>query len=460
MIFDAWPDDTDAPPVRAGLIGVGEFGTSLLASARRLPNFTLPVLCDRDIERAMQAYLDAGGAPGDVTICDSRLEALEALDRGQTALVPDAALIMDLPLDVVVEATGDPQVAAANATAAIDAGKHVAMVSKEADCVAGPVLYDKAKRAGLVHTPVDGDQPSLLIRLITWARALGLELIAAGKASEYDFVHDPAAGSVTANRRTIEAGSLGRLWRLGADRAATLAARAEALAALPQRTVPDFCEMAIVANATGLLADDPGFHAPIARTVEVADVFCPRAHGGLLERAGAIDVFNCLRRIDEASFAGGVFVVVRCDHRGSWELMREKGHVVSADGAHAMIYHPAHLLGIEAPRSIIAAGRGRHATYREPPRPVCDLVARTGRTLSRGTVLGLGERHTIDGLEPLLVDAGPAEADRPLPYYMAAGRTLSRDVAAGELVTRDMVAPPAESTLWRLRAEQDRMLID
>jgi len=162
----------------------------------------------------MQAYLDAGGAPGDVTICDSRLEALEALDRGQTALVPDAALIMDLPLDVVVEATGDPQVAAANATAAIDAGKHVAMVSKEADCVVGPALYEKARRAGLVHTPVDGDQPSLLVRLIAWARGLGLEVIAAGKSSEYDFVFDPAAETVTANQRTTGAAG----WRPGVRR--------------------------------------------------------------------------------------------------------------------------------------------------------------------------------------------------------------------------------------------------
>jgi predicted homoserine dehydrogenase-like protein len=135
--------------------------------------------------------------------------------------------------------------------------------------------------------------------------------------------------------------------------------------------------------------------------------------------------------------------------------MREKGHVVSADGAHAMIYHPTHLLGIEAPRSIIAAARGVHPTYREPPHPVCDLLARASRPLARGTMLAPRERHTIDGFEPLLVDAGRAEADRPLPYYMAAGRTLRRDVAAGEMVTRDAIEPPADSALWRLRAEQD-----
>jgi predicted homoserine dehydrogenase-like protein len=266
VIFEAW-QRAGAPPVRAGLIGIGEFGTSLLASARRLPDLTLPVLCDRDVERAMRACLDAGGAAGDLMVCESRLDALEALDRGQTVLVEDSALMMDLPFDIVVEATGDPEVAAANADAAIDAGKHVAMVSKEADCVVGPALYHKAKQAGLVHTPVDGDQPSLLIRLVAWARALGLEVIAAGKSSEYDFVFDPSSGTVTANRRTTGAAEFAELWSLGGDRAATLMARSEALGALPQRTVPDFCEMTIVCNATGLRPDDPGFHAPILRTV-------------------------------------------------------------------------------------------------------------------------------------------------------------------------------------------------
>ena len=50
---------------------------------------------------------------------------------------------------------------------------------------------------GVICTPVDGDQPSLLIDLVTWAEVLGMDIIAAGKSSEYDFVFDPASGNVT-----------------------------------------------------------------------------------------------------------------------------------------------------------------------------------------------------------------------------------------------------------------------
>ena len=43
----------------------------------------------------------------------------------------------------------------------------------------------------------------------------------------------------------------------------------------------------------------------------------------------------------------------------------------------------------------------------------------------------------------------------PLPYYMAVERTLTRDVSAGSMITRDMVEAPRDSALWSLREAQD-----
>ena len=73
-------------------------------------------------------------------------------------------------------------------------------------------------------------------------------------------------------------------------------------------------------------------------------------------------------------------------------------------------------------------------------------------------MLAISDRHShsVDGLEPLLVDAVPIGEGRPLPYYMAVGRTLVRDVPPGAVITPSMVEPPGTSALWRLRAEQDR----
>jgi predicted homoserine dehydrogenase-like protein len=54
-------------------------------------------------------------------------------------------------------------------------------------------------------TPVDGDQPSLLMGLATWAEMLGFTMVAAGKSSEYDFVFDEKGGISPATPRPASA---------------------------------------------------------------------------------------------------------------------------------------------------------------------------------------------------------------------------------------------------------------
>ena len=53
------------------------------------------------------------------------------------------------------------------------------------------------------------------------------------------------------------------------------------------------------------------------------------------------------------SFAGGVFVIVRCENSKTWELLRGKGHVVARNTKAAMLFIGQHTLGVEAPMSIL-----------------------------------------------------------------------------------------------------------
>ena len=134
----------------------------------------------------------------------------------------------------------------------------------------------------------------------------------------------------------------------------TVEARSEMLWAFTQRTVPDLCEMGIVCNHSDLLLDFPTFHAPQARTLEVSEILRPVDDGGLLERTGSIDVFNCLWRSDEQSFAGGVFIVVEFTNAETWQVLKEKGIPVSRAGGHALLYNPSQLLGVEATASVLS----------------------------------------------------------------------------------------------------------
>lgn len=443
-------------PVQAALLGAGEFGLSLIAQARRMRGLDIVAAFDLDPARVSAALAEMG-VPH--RRCASLAEAEAARAAGALALCERLDDLLRLPLGMVVEATGHAEAGAAHAEAAIAAGIGVAMVSKEAECVVGPELARQAAAAGVPYTLVDGDQPALLIGLVSWARLLGLPIVAAGKSSEYDFVLDPATETVTWLEQRVHAPGMLRHWALGQDAAATVAAREALLSSLPLRTVPDSCEMTLVANATGILPDRDTFHAPLARTVELPELYGPRDTGGLLSAPGRLDVFNCLRRPDEASFAGGVYVVVELADARTGALFAGKGIPVSADRRRALIYNPSHLLGVEAPTSIMAAGAMRHSMVGPDYSQRVDLLAQATRDLPAGHVLAIeGTRHAVPGLEPLLRPTVPEAPDAPLPYYMAVGLRLRRAVPAGAVLTRDMVEPPAGSTLWRLRAAQEARL--
>ena len=441
--------------VRALVIGAGEYGFSFVAQSRRTPGLTVSAIHARRVERGVAAFKHARLPDEAIAICDDMATAKTALDAGKVVVSSDALMLIQLPIDIVVESTGAPEAAAVHADAALRNGKHVAMVSKEPDSVVGPLFHRKAKTAGLVYTPVDGDQPSLLMQLVVWARLLGLEILCAGKTSEYDFVYDPATKRVTSLDRAADGRAVDALWEFGGrDIRAVVQARGDALAAIPQHTVPDLVEMGLVANATGLGPDVPAFHAPIARTPEIADVLVPVEMGGILHGAGRVDVVNSLRRPDEASFAGGVFVVVRCEDRQSWEVLRAKGHVVNRAGDAAMIYRPSHLLGVESATTVLSAVLHGRSSGPDDVQPRFDVVGKTNKPLKAGTVLAAtGHHHQIDGVEGLLVPARRAEGPNPIPFYMMANNTLARDVPSGTVIAAEMVEPPKDSLLWRLRRE-------
>ena len=447
-------------PVETCLVGSGSFGRSYLAQSRRTPLVNARIAVDMTAEAAGRAFAAAGFAPTEIALCETAAEARSAWDDGQCVAAANLDIVLDLPFQLLVEATGSPEGATQYSLAAIKAGRHVALVSKEADSVVGPGLARLAREKGVVVTPVDGDQPSLLIALASWAEVLGLEIIAAGKSSEYDFVLDAATGSVTCNGVTRSLPALREHWLPGSRSiVATAAERARILgAAFPLRAVPDLCEMTLVANALGFSADAAAFHAPPARVPEIADLFAERSEGGLMSGTRRIDVFHHLRLAEEASFAGGVFIVVRCDNAETWEMLAGKGHVVSRSGNTAALYLPRHLLGVEVATSILdAAGLGRSG-YGEDYRPRQDLVAVAQRDLAAGTVLTMGgHHHSIDGVGAEVRPAASLAADRPAPFYLVANRPLIQAVAAGEAIRLGDVEIDSNSALLAMRRRQDAL---
>ncbi|WP_207211847.1 homoserine dehydrogenase [Promicromonospora panici] len=423
-------------PLRVALTGAnGGYGRTFLAQLALTPEIRPVVLVDPDIA-GVRAMLDELGVPAE-RVAESTDQAATArlVEQGRIALVSSADALDWECVDVLVEACGRVAAGFDYASAALDHHTHVVMVSKEVDTVVGLELGARAAANGLSYLPGDGDQPANLLRLVDWVSAVGLDIVAIGKSGECDLELDLATGSVTQAGVTVDAPALAGLLELGDDVVGTLARRADAVRGLKRAAAADSCEMAVVATRTGATADVESMHYPVARIAELADIYAAREHGGILARDGVVDVFSALRLPGEASFAGGVFAVVRTGDPITWELLRGKGHVVSRDGRYACVYWPYHYMGVETPLTVHAAADRAPAL---PPRWTTLLAARATERLDAGTELRVqGHHHEIDGVAPVLIDpVDPAEA---APYYLLDGARLARPVARGALIGLDDV---------------------
>jgi predicted homoserine dehydrogenase-like protein len=440
--------------VRAGLIGCGSFGSGIVAQAACTPLLEVSAVADSQLDAARHAYGRAGVPDEAIVICDSHRAAMQAIEAGKRVIAADPMLLMELPLDVIVEATGIPEAGALHAEAAIRHGRHVAMVNKEADVVVGPMLKRLADEAGVVYTAVDGDQHGLLIGLVAWARRLGLEVLCGGKSLDFEMDSDRLTRILSSGTHptqlTAEEARMfdpmppGETERYVAARRARLGDRIGGW---------DLVELMIAANATGLVPDLPsGVHCPALFCGEIPSVLCPAEMGGILRSRGVIDAVTCLHQPHEPALGGGVFVVVTTANVAAQAVLSRGGVRSNADGTATLITRPYHLLGVEAITSILAVALLGVGTGAVDYRPRFDVLIRAARDLEAGTVFG-GD-HSPE-TEAFIGPAAPLADDRPLPTHLANGNRLARPVAQGTVITKEMVVVPADSALWRLRARQD-----
>jgi predicted homoserine dehydrogenase-like protein len=460
MIYQHLFDRVHAPAtVRAGLIGAGQFGTPIVTQAPIIPRLEVPVVADVNVEAARQAFRLAGFADEDILVCESHAAALRALEAGKQVVLQDALMMMELPLAVIASATRSPGAGAAFASEAIRHGKHVVMIDKEADSVVGPMLKHLADRAGVVFSTDDGDEPGLVMGLVGWARALGLEVLCGGNL--HGCPYDPATVRLTSRGKTIQVAEWDRwaMEQIPAGEAPRYAKTRRRIFAdwRPDEECGDpLAHMAVLANGTGLLPDVPVGHRPVLRYRELPEVLCPEEDGGILQRRGAVDIPTILYRAGEPNPGGGVFVVVANDDAVSRQTMIDKGAVANSSGTAMMLYRPYHLCGAETAMSILCAGLLQVPTGSAEVLPHVDIVATTARDFRAGEKLG--ESGTLGwnrDLRASLVPAFPLSDNSPVPFFMLEENRLTTDVPAGTTITLEMIAPPDDSALWSLRRQQD-----
>lgn len=417
--------EREGAPIRVGVIGAGVYGMTLVAQLAQAPGMTASVVCDVNVKRAVEAYRKAGLSDPFVLGPEDSASGTVGAGGARGVAVQSYSRMLELPVDVVVDCTGDPGLGCEMAYRSLQARKHVVMVNVEADVTAGAELSALASQNGVVYTLADGDQPSLAVSLAEWARALGFHVETVGKWTD-------AYGSEAVGRRRT-----GKKSPTKSDVTFLDGTKAQV-------------EMAAAANALGLGVDVPGMHGLAVPLVEIPARLRPRAAGGELGSAGVVEYVNCLGLDpgEAARYAGGVFAVLRSGADPAMEAMASKGVVVTADRTHALVYRPYHLLGAETPWSVALAAVWGVPTGAPRSERTVDVVAVAKRGVAAGeTLRGMG----ADQIRGVAVSIDAATKAQALPVGLAGGCRLVRDVAEGEWISLADVEPPLESRAWRLR---------
>ena len=103
MIYEGLFEQAGNKQFNAGLIGTGTYAISLMAQAQRVARMNIPVICDQNPRTAMIACVRAGIPEDIITICSNRNQIQPAIEKGRCALAENYELLLDAPIDVIVE---------------------------------------------------------------------------------------------------------------------------------------------------------------------------------------------------------------------------------------------------------------------------------------------------------------------------------------------------------------------
>lgn len=419
--------EREGKPINVSLIGAGQMGKDIVAQVSKMKGMRLGVIVDLDTKTALDAYQYAGEGVS-VCVTNDLDEAERAAAEGKAIATTNYKLAVALStIDSVIDATGSPEMGARVTMACIFHKKHIVMMNVECDITIGPILRTLCERAGIVYSLTAGDEPGSIVEVWRFAKALGFEVVAAGKGKN--------------NPLDIYANPGQEEW---VNKAAARDMNPRMLVEFVDGS-KTMIEMAAVANATGLKPDVRGMHGPKCNVADLTRVFSLESQGGVLQKQGVVDYAI-------GDINPGVFVIVTTDNQRIIDglVQRDMGK-----GPNYLLYRPYHLCSIETPITAAQAVVYGESTAHPMDHLTAECITVAKTDLKAGQVLdGIGEycyRASIDTYEV-------AKAGRMLPVGLAKGAKLLQDVKRDEVITYDMVKLPENSVLLQLRRMQEQLL--
>jgi predicted homoserine dehydrogenase-like protein len=417
----------EGKPVRIGIIGAGQMGIDVVATIGEMVGVTLVCVADIDMERARESY-KIGNITGETVKVKTSAEADKAVQSGMRPYTTDYRVITDMKeIDVMLEATGAPEIGARAALRSSRAGQQLAMMSVETDITVGPILNWYAKMKGVLYALAAGDEPAACKELYDFAESIGFTIVAAGKGKN--------------NPLDRYAKPTDEVW---AKEAARRGLNPNMLVEFVDGS-KTMIEMAAVSNATGLIPDKRGMHGPRTTRDKLNSVFTLQKDGGILTQKGVVDY-------GIGGIHPGVFLIVTTDNPRLRQALvyRDMG-----DGPYYTLFRPFHLCSMEVPLTCAMLEIRNQSNMQPLDKLVSEVFAVAKQDLKPEMVLdGIGGSmyySLIDTYET-------ANSEKLLPIGLAKNARLIKPVTKDQPITLEDVVLHEPSTILELRKLQEKWM--
>ena len=349
--------------INIAIIGCGKFISMFLSQYNQLKKIKIDTIIDLDTERAKSNCIKSGLKKETV----EQINFSSSLDN-----------VLDRNIEIFIEATGNPLVGTQHACKVINNKKNIIMVNVEADILCGKYLSDLAIQNNVIYSMAYGDQPSLILEQIEWARLNGFHVTCAGKGTKYhptfeystpDTVWDHYG--LTKKRAELESGMNPKMFNsfLCGDKSAI--------------------EMCAVSNAANLSCPRNGLTFPPVGVYDIAKKLIPKLQGGLIDYDGQVEVISSIdleKKKIPNDLRWGVYIVIKAQNEYVKNCFQDYGMVTDDSGIYSAIWRPYHYIGLELAQSIYSIALDNKATG-QTKNFNADVISIAKKDLNIGDVL-------------------------------------------------------------------------
>ena len=399
-------------PIRVAFIGCGKFVSMFLAQYNQLDKIIIDTIVELDTDRAKKNCAKSGLTK-------------ETINKINFSNKLDSAFNREI--EIFIEATGNPVIGTMHAIKIIENKKNVIMVNVEADVLCGKYLSDLALKNNVICSMAYGDQPSLILEQIEWAKLNGFEVVCAGKGTKYHPTFEYSTPDtvwghygLTKERAENESGMNPKMFNsfLCGDKSAI--------------------EMCAVSNAADLKCPNNGLTFPPIGVYDIAKKLIPKSEGGLIDHLGQVEVISSID-LDKKDIPNdlrwGVYIVIKAQNEYVKNCFKDYGMVTDSSGSYSAIWRPYHYIGLELAQSIYSISLDNKATgYTKNFNAEVASIAKKD--------LKVGEKLDGEGgycARGRLISSSNSKKNRNLPLGLTDNAIMKKEVLKDEFISIDDV---------------------